>query len=152
MFATYPHMDRTRSPNLTSVPAEDAPRAGVLIVEDERVARRALAAILSASGYETAAAESAEEALRLLQDLENRADAHAHPRIALVDFNLPGMNGVDFIARLERLEPGVFPVLMTAASEEVVTEAVKDRNLIYLRKPLDLAELMTIITHGEERH
>ena len=141
-------MHRVPSPNLASHSAEDARRAGVLIVEDERVARRALATLLSASGFQTAAAESAEEALRLLQDLND----HPHPRIALVDFNLPGMNGIDFITRLERLDPEVFPVLMTAASDEVLGEAVKDRNLVYLRKPLDLAQLITVITHGEERH
>ena len=134
--------------SFASAPAEDARRAGVLIVEDERVARRALATLLAASGYETAAAESAEEALRLLQDLND----HPHPRIALVDLNLPGMSGIDFIAWLERTDPDVFPVLMTAASDEVLGEAVKDRNLVYLRKPLDLAQLMNVITHGDERH
>lgn len=148
MFASITPMNRLQSPNLASASAEDARRAGVLIVEDERVARRALATLLAASGFETAAAESAEEALRLLQDLNDQA----HPRVALVDLNLPGMSGIDFINRLERLDPDVFPVLMTAASDEVLGEAVKDRHLVYLRKPLDLAQLLNVITHGDERH
>ena len=120
----------------------------VLVVEDERVARRALATLLTANGFPTAVAESAEEALRLLREFQQTG----HPRIALVDFNLPGMNGLDFISQLGQMEPGVFPVLMTASSEDVVSEAVRDRNLVYLRKPLDLGELLTVITHGEERH
>ena len=120
----------------------------VLIVEDERVARRALATLLTANGFPTAVAESAEEALRLLREFQDAG----HPRIALVDFNLPGMNGLDFISQLGQMDPEVFPVLMTASSEDVVSEAVRDRNLVYLRKPLDLGELLTVITHGEERH
>ena len=133
------------NPNLHVV--HDPPRAAVLIVEDERVARRALAALLAASGFETCVAESAEEALRLLADKDDLADR----RIALVDLNLPGMNGVDFIARLERIDPGAFPVLMTAASDDAVGEAVGNRNLVYLRKPLDVDQLLNVIAHGDER-
>ena len=134
-------------PNLEPVPPDDVRRAGVLIVEDERVARRALTALLAASGYDIAAAGSAEEAIRLLEDTSDQT----HPRVALVDLNLPGMNGLDFISHLERMAPAVFPVLMTAAGDEVVGEAVRDRNLVYLRKPLDVAHLLNVITHGDER-
>lgn len=119
----------------------------VLIVEDEHVARRALTLLLAASGYQIRAVGSAEEALRLLE-----ADAAAmSPQVALVDLNLPGMNGLDFISRLEALEPAVLPVLMTAAGEETVGDAVRERNLVYLRKPLNVGELLTVITHGEHR-
>jgi len=97
-------------------------------------------------GYETAAAGSAEEALELLR---RQSDAR-EPQIALVDLNLPGMNGLDFITRLERIDPEAVPVLMTAASDEVLGDAVRDRNLVYLRKPLDLGLLITVITHAEE--
>jgi two-component system C4-dicarboxylate transport response regulator DctD len=141
-------------PNLKPLPpdkepsAEGAHRPAVLIVEDERVARRALATLLAASGFDTAAAESAEEALHLLEELQRRGER----RVALVDLNLPGMSGIDFIARLERMDPSVYPVLMTAASDEVLDEAVRDRNLVYLRKPLDLGQLLTVITHDEQRH
>src|SRR5687767_15905461 len=111
--------------NFDPQPDGDARRPAVLIVEDERIARRALAARLTASGYETFAAESAEEALRLLAG----KDDFPVRRIALVDLNLPGMNGLEFISRLEGMDPDVFPVLMTAASDEVLGEAVRDRNL-----------------------
>jgi DNA-binding NtrC family response regulator len=128
--------------------APEAQRLAVLIVEDERVARRALKTLLAASGFETAAAESAEEALRIL---EGQA-SHSNPLVALVDLNLPGMNGLDFISRLERIDPEAVPVLMTAASDEVLGDAVRDRNLVYLRKPLDLGRLITVITHAEDAH
>ena len=128
--------------------APEAQRLAVLIVEDERVARRALKALLAASGFDTAAAGSAEEALSILEE----QGSHPHPLVALVDLNLPGMNGLDFISRLERIDPEAVPVLMTAASDEVLGKAVGDRNLVYLRKPLDLGRLITVITHAEDAY
>ena len=141
-------MNAPLQPTFATGAAEELRRSAVLIVEDERVARRALATLLSAYGYDTAAAGSAEEALEILRA---RNDA-GEPHIALVDLNLPGMDGLDFITRLERMNPEVFPVLMTASSDDCVCEAVRERNLAYLRKPLDLGQLLTVITHGEEKH
>jgi CheY-like chemotaxis protein len=50
----------------------------VLIVEDERVARRALSALLAAYGFQTAAVESAEEALQILRCSQDQSA----PRVA----------------------------------------------------------------------
>jgi response regulator NasT len=110
----------------------------VLIVEDERVARRALRALLASSGYSTETAESAEEALDLLA----RRPA---PRVALVDFNLPGMSGIDFIRRLEQVSPSVHPVLMTGAGDEALAAALRERDVTIVRKPLDFSRLLTLI-------
>src|SRR5215203_4852527 len=85
--------------------ADGSEPLNVLIVEDERVSRRALAALMTASGYTTEAAGSAEEALAAVRT------EGVHPDIALVDLDLPGMNGLEFIGQLTRMEPGVFPVL-----------------------------------------
>ena len=120
--------------------------SAVLIVEDERVARRALAALLSASGYATEAAGSAEEALSLLEN-------HPAPRVALVDLNLPGMSGLEFIRQLGRLNPATVAVLMTAAGDETLAAALHEhehqRPVACLRKPLDFRRLLTVIS---QRH
>ena|SRR2546423_10632003 len=118
----------------------------VLIVEDERVARRALSTLLSANGFETAAAGSAEEALALLN-----LNDHPAPRIALVDFNLPGMSGLDFIRRLGRLNPAVTAVLMTGAGEDTLAAALDEHRqpVPCLRKPLDFRTLLAMI--GEDQ-
>ena len=114
-------------------------RPNVLIVEDERVSRRALAALMSANGYQTEAAGSAEEALDVVRDEGVRPD------IALVDLDLPGMNGLDLIGQLTRLDPGVFPVLITAANGENLASVLRERGVAYLRKPLDFGRLMTLL-------
>jgi two-component system response regulator FlrC len=116
----------------------NAARANVMIVEDERVSRRALAALMSASGYATEALGSAEEAL-------NAVESGVHPDIALVDLDLPGMNGLDFIGQLTELDPDVFPVLITAANGDNLTNLLQQRGVAYMRKPLDFNRLMNLL-------
>ena len=127
----HEHASRTHRPN-------------VLIVEDERVSRRALAALMSASGYQTEAAGSAEEALDAV-----RAEG-VRPDIALVDLDLPGMNGLDLIGQLTRLEPSVFPVLITAANGDNFANVLQEKGVAYLRKPLDFSRLLSLLdsTHS----
>jgi CheY-like chemotaxis protein len=123
----------------TEVQNDHDPRTpNVLIVEDERVSRRALAALMSALGYKTEAAASAEEAL-------DAVESGAHPDIALVDLDLPGMNGLDFIGRLTERDPAVFPVLITAANGDRLNSLLANRGVAYLRKPLDFNRLLSLL-------
>jgi CheY-like chemotaxis protein len=115
----------------------------VLIVEDERLSRKALAMLLGACGYETLAAGSAEEAISLL-DFEDAPD------FALVDVDLPGMSGLEFAERLNRARPNVCTVLITAAEGERIQKFVREHPVVYLRKPLDFDHLLGVLgaTHA----
>jgi CheY-like chemotaxis protein len=123
-------------------PCRSGPDAAVLIVEDERIARRALSSLLAASGYVTEAAGSAEEALALL-NLKGET-----PKVILVDLNLPGMNGLDFIRRVGQRNPAVLAVLMTGAGEETLRAALEEyrQPVPCLRKPLDFNRLLSLIS------
>ena len=129
---------------MTDVSRREPPSA-VLIVEDERVSRRALSMLLASSGYTTEAVGSAEEALRLLQTRNGSA-----PRVALIDLNLPGMSGIDLIGHLEQLDPSVYPVLVTAAADDVLRSALTERPVAYLRKPLDFNQVLAVISRRDE--
>ena len=110
----------------------------VLVVEDETVARRALDKLLTRSGYHTFAVGSGEEALRFLDD-------HEGPNIALIDLDLPGMNGAELLRRLRELSPDTHAVIMTATSAERVHEIIRDRHIPHLRKPLDFRTLLRVL-------
>lgn len=110
----------------------------VLIVEDERLSRKALAILLGACGYETLAAGSAEEAISLLRS----EDA---PRFALVDVDLPGMSGLEFAECLNRVRPDVCTVLITAAEGERIQKFVREHPVVYLRKPLNFDHLLGVL-------
>lgn len=117
----------------------------ILIVEDEPTSRRALCLLLSANGFPAAAVGSAEEALQVLDNGEI-------PDVALIDLDLPGMNGLELIRRLEKLHPSVFPVLITAASRQRLNQMLGTEDLIYLRKPLDFPLLLSLLTRNQQRN
>ena len=68
----------------------------ILIVEDEPEIRELLSFTLSREGYDVIEAATAESAMELLDS--------KLPDIAIVDWMLPGMDGVDFVKRLRREE------------------------------------------------
>jgi CheY-like chemotaxis protein len=69
----------------------------VLFVDDERLIADTLAIIFSSQGYETRAVYSAEQALELISDWL--------PNLAIIDVQLPGMNGIDLAIRLKAEYP-----------------------------------------------
>src|SRR6266513_2896439 len=92
---------------------QPAGKPTVLIVEDEALSRRALARLLTDSGYRVEAVASGEEALRELRH-------GPAPQVALIDLDLPGMDGAEFIQKLREQAPSVEPILITAADAERV--------------------------------
>jgi CheY-like chemotaxis protein len=130
-------MERCATPN----PSPDD--GHVLIVEDERVSRRALTLLLTACGYRAVAAGSAEEALSMLA-------SDGAPDFALVDVDLPGMSGLELAEQIEEQSPRVFTVLITAAEGERITSFMRDHAVAYLRKPLDFDDLLGLLneSHG----
>jgi two-component system, response regulator PdtaR len=112
-------------------------RLTVLIVEDERISRNALRKLLAASGYQPAAFESAEDALR---DMADRM-----PSVALIDVDLPGMSGLDLARRLEQLRPDMIKVLITAAEGDRIENFRKEHDVHYIPKPLDFSRLLRLL-------
>jgi CheY-like chemotaxis protein len=117
----------------------------VWIVEDDPISRRVMSVLLAACGYRSLAFPTAEEAI-------TAANEGRLPRFALVDLDLPGMSGLDFIARLEKLDPRVFPILVTATDEETLALRLRlhGRAVAYLRKPVDFDMLLKLL--AEHQH
>jgi len=110
----------------------------VLIADDDRLQRKLLTQQLAALGYDVDFAADGEEALRLAQ--ANRYD------VALLDYQMPGMNGVELFERLRELQPEIRGVLVTAyASIHTVYPAVGVGVAHIVAKPVDLDELRAIL-------
>lgn len=94
----------------------DPPR--VLLVEDDSSLRTFLADHLAADGFVVLQAETAQEAVRVLE--------HRNPDLALVDVALPDGSGLDLIARVRsadrltaRADPGLPFVVLTGLASEI---------------------------------
>jgi CheY-like chemotaxis protein len=113
-------------------------KQSILVVEDERASRRALTSLLRTAGYDISEAESAEEALELIA-------SGRLPAIALVDLNLPGMDGLELIRRLRALDDAVFAILITANDSPYVRSHLLSGRVDYLRKPINFGQLLQLI-------
>jgi two-component system cell cycle response regulator DivK len=108
----------------------------VLIVEDNPRNLKLVRDVLAYAGYATLEASSAEDGLGLA-----RSD---HPDLVLMDVQLPGMDGIEALARL-RAEPGTADIPVMAVTAFAMEE---DRRRLrsagfdaYLEKPIDVRAL-----------
>lgn len=102
----------------------------ILLVDDEEDFHRILKRVIEPAGYRTVSAMSAEEALRM-------AEAFT-PALAIVDWNLPGMSGLELVKELRSLPRfGRIPIIMYTVrdSEEEQISAYAADIQAYLTKP-----------------
>lgn len=110
----------------------------ILIVDDETRYRDLYTQVLTAAGFETQAAASAEEAFRSIQ---NNA-----PALVVSDVRMPGADGIQLLRMARERHPALPFLLVTAYAD--VRDAVKALKLgavDYLAKPLDLDELLAAV-------
>jgi len=119
---------------------ENAVKGKILIIEDEAAIREMLGYTLMKEGFEFEEAADVEEARPLI--------AKGKPDLILLDWMLPGMNGVDY-ARRVRNDPETrdIPIIMLTARGE---ETDKIRGLDtgaddYVTKPFSTKELLARI-------
>jgi CheY-like chemotaxis protein len=94
--------------------------------------------LLQLNGYSTSAVSSAEAALEVCLN-------GPWPDIALVDLDLPGMNGLELISTFQRLGARVYSVLLTAADADRVGRTARGRAVLYLQKPVDFPALLHVL-------
>ena len=117
----------------------------ILLAEDEEHSRRILAHYLTVWGYEVVEARDGLEAAAIL----GAADA---PSIALVDWMMPGMEGVEVCAYLRQLpdRPYTYVILLTGKAEKREVAAGLDAGADdYVVKPCDLSELRARLKVGD---
>jgi DNA-binding response OmpR family regulator len=110
----------------------------ILIVDDDRDACSLMARLLSAFGYRTDVAYDGRAALKLLEATDYG--------IAIIDYQLPGLNGVELFRRMRRIRPELAGVFLTGFTTiDVVYPAIEAGILRVLPKPADFHELIPII-------
>ncbi|HKQ75315.1 MAG TPA: sigma-54 dependent transcriptional regulator [Blastocatellia bacterium] len=115
----------------------------ILVVDDEPQIRRILSVLLSDNGFEVAEAESGEQALAVAEKFR--------PDIALLDINMPGMDGLAVLRALFKIHNKLDCIMMTAyGTIRSAVEAMKSGAFDYLAKPFDNDELLLIINRALE--
>ena len=116
----------------------------LLIIDDEEAARYGMRRALSSAGYQITEAESVEAARALMNQ--------QRPDLLLLDVNLPGTSGLEFLRELQNAN-GEAPlvILITAhGSERMAVEAIKSGAYDYLSKPFEVDELRYVVKNAVE--
>ena len=110
----------------------------VLLVEDDRALREALADTLLLAGHDYTAVGSAEEALTAVgKDAFN---------LVLSDVNMPGMDGHQLLSLLRARQPQLPVLLMTAhGAVERAVDAMRQGAADYLVKPFEPKALLDLV-------
>src|SRR6202050_1597211 len=116
----------------------------VLIVEDEENARLGYEALLRRWGFDVLGVSSAEDALAKFSEFA--------PAVLIADVELPGMNGLDLLARLGDELQNVPAIIITGkGSEERIVQAIEAGAFWYIEKPLKGAVLHVLMDRALAR-
>jgi CheY-like chemotaxis protein len=125
-------------------------KAVILCVDDERMVLDSLRTQLSSSfgnNYIYEAAEDAEEALDLIQEL---SEEDVSIVVIISDWLMPGMKGDELLIRIHEQFPKVVKILLTGQADEAAINRAKEFANLHccLSKPWSEAELLETIKSG----
>jgi len=123
---------------------EEAHKATILIVDDEKAMRDSCCQVLTEDGYRTETAEDGNSGLQKIKEVK--------PDLVLVDLKMPGMSGIELLDKMEDIDPTIVPVVITAyANTEWGADAIKRHACDFLTKPFTPDQLRTIVGRGLEQ-
>jgi two-component system response regulator (stage 0 sporulation protein F) len=114
--------------------------SSILIVEDdENVGEFLQQSIDEYTPYQTTVVHDGAGALERARQIQ--------PCLLLLDYKLPGLNGLEIFDRLQSLEEtrGVPTIMMSASLPD---EELQRRGIYQLRKPMDIGNVIRMITHA----
>lgn len=115
----------------------------ILVVDDEPDLRELVGYALQREGFDVVMAENGFEGLERLGEMK--------PVIALLDVMMPGMSGLEMLARLRERDRDMPAIIMTAAATpEIALIALRDAACDFLAKPFDFQDLLSAVNAAFE--
>src|SRR5688572_22730455 len=119
----------------------DQERGRLLIVDDEAPQMRALCATLAREGFDTRGFASPLDALATLRPGEYD--------LLLTDLMMPGMDGIDLITAVGRIDPDIGAVVMTGhGAIDTAVQAMRSGALDYIVKPFNLNTVRSVVSRA----
>jgi len=110
----------------------------ILVVDDEQRQRETLVTVLTGWGHKVQQADNAETALAMVKG--EAID------LILTDLRMPGLSGLDLLARCGDARPDITVVMMTAyGTIDGAVEAMRQGAADFVTKPIDLDQLEIVV-------
>jgi Response regulator containing CheY-like receiver, AAA-type ATPase, and DNA-binding domains len=112
----------------------------VLIVDDQIGIRILLSEVFTSEGYEAFQASGGNAALEIA--------AQESPDLVLLDMKIPGMDGLEILRRLKKVNESIKVIMMTAYGElNMIRVATELGALMHFTKPFDIDELRIAVNN-----
>jgi DNA-binding NtrC family response regulator len=119
-------------------------KLNILVVEDGKSQREMLRDFLRKEGHTVGEAENGELAIRQVR--EKQYD------LILLDYRMPGMDGMQVLRSVKGINPEIDIVIITAEGTiDMAVEAMKAGALDYITKPIEFEELLLLVKRVAER-
>jgi len=119
-------------------------KLNILVVDDGRSQREMLRDFLKKEGHSVGEAENGALAIQQVKD--------GHYDLLLLDYKMPGMDGMEVLQSVKQVNPEIDVVLITAfGTIETAVEAMKAGALDYITKPVEFDELLLLVERVSER-
>ncbi|MCV4272074.1 sigma-54 dependent transcriptional regulator [Pseudomonas capsici] len=116
----------------------------VIVVDDEAPIRQAIEPWLTLSGFQVQVYSRAEECLEHLPE--------HFPGVILTDVRMPGMGGLELLARLQALDKDLPVILLTGHGDvPMAVEAMREGAYDFLEKPFSPQTLLTNLSRAMEK-
>jgi len=113
-------------------------QARILVIDDEEIIRKSLAAILEEKGY---AVDTAQNGQAAVEKTKAR-----HYNLALIDIRLPDMSGTELLTAIKETTPKMVKIIVTGyPSLENAIEAVNKGADGYIVKPFAMNDLLNMV-------
>ncbi len=115
----------------------------ILIIDDDDQLRKSFEKLLTEEGYRIQTAASGEAGISAIsRDL---------PDLVVLDVRLPGMNGLETLKAIQKIEGRLPVIIMTAyATTDTAIKATKLGAFDYVVKPFDIPKMLTVIKQALE--
>lgn len=116
----------------------------MLIIDDEEIVLKSCRKIFEAEGFDVVTTANPQEGLKLASD--------SHFDVILVDWMMPGFDGMDVVEEIDRRSPGSAVVMISGyPSVGRATEAMKRGAMDYVAKPFKPEEITMVVKRAVRR-